>query len=645
MCGFLLVLSSRSGVRLPFTHGELDRLRDTLVHRGPDAGETWTDAAGTVALTHRRLKVLDLAGSRQPMASPDGRHHLLFNGEIYNFRQLRAELAREGWSFRTTGDTEVLLAAWVTWGRKALTRLEGMFAFAIWDAAERRLDLVRDPLGIKPLCYGSWDGRFYAASEPKAILSDPRVPRAIDPEAVDLYFHHGYVPAPWSIWRGMRKLEAACHLAYEPDRAGSAGELPRPRRYWELPLGRVAPERFAEPELLERLDETLQAAVERQTVSDVPLGAFLSGGVDSTLVVAYLARHSDQPVRTFSVGYADERFDERVWARRVSERYGTIHHELLLDHSALEQMDGLAEAHDEPFADPAALPLAALCRLARQHVTVALSGDGGDETHAGYPRYLAARRMRWLDRVPLGVRRATLGRLAELVPSWKRRGVLEQASRDAADRYDAMTAEVPWSHRWTVYADPMRRALGAVRDAGPGASSWRREIQLRVAGDRDPLDVFQHVDMATYLPEQLLVKTDRASMHVSLEARVPLLDVSAIELAARIPAGLRVRDGRPKYLRRKLVERRMGPEHAHRRKHGFRVPELAWFRRVGPGELEARLASPGLADWLEPDRLRAFLLESPRGHEFLWPFLAFAAWHRRWVGLDAAGVVGSRRLG
>jgi len=629
MCGLIALASVAPGRPLPHERGELDRLRDCLEHRGPDAGETWVDTDGGAALMHRRLKVIDLEGGRQPMACPEGRYHLAYNGEIYNFAELRSELETHGVAFRTRSDTEVLLAAYARWGADCVRRLNGIFAFVVWDARERRMFLARDHLGVKPLYYGLWNGVVYVASEARAIVADSRVPRRIDPEALDLYFHHSYVPAPWAIWCGMRKMKAAHRLTLEL--AGDWNGLPEQEPYWEVPFGEPARAPESEEALLEELDHVLRAAVRRQTVSDVPLGAFLSGGVDSTLVVSYLAEYSNHPVQTFSVGYDETEFDERPHARRVAERFGTDHRELRMGVESVSVIDRLAEAYDEPFADTAAAPTVEVSRLARQHVTVVLSGDGGDETHTGYPRYLRMEQLRRLDAVPVSLRRAVFGPAASLAPSWKRRGIFELAGRGVEDRYDALTTKVPWVHRHRAYAGDFRSALRAADpgNIGDGMTRWRRELFGRRSPRLPLVDRLQYLDLVSYLPEQLMVKVDRASMLVSLEARVPLLDPEAVAFAASIPAGWRMRDGRPKYLLRRLLARRMGRKFADRKKHGFRVPKENWLREVGRAELEARLFPEGIEAWLDRDGVSSLLFDAPRGLEFAWPFLTFAAWYRR----------------
>ncbi len=616
---------------LPHRPSELDRLRDTLRSRGPDAGETWIDAAGRIALMHRRLSVIDLAGARQPIASPDGRFHLVYNGEIYNYRELRDELESNGSAFRTRGDTEVLLAAFMQWGESCVDHLNGIFAFAVWDAEERRVFAARDHCGVKPLCYGIWNGTLYLASEAKAIIADPRVERRVDPEALDLYFHHSYVPAPWAIWKGMRKLEAAHRIEFDlgPD---ATHELPAAERYWQVPFGRVEESHSDRAQLLDELDATLRTAVKRQTVSDVPLGAFLSGGTDSSLIVSYLSEISSEPVSTFSVGFEEKKYNELPYARAVADRYSTDHHELVMGMNDLEMVSRLVEPFDEPFCDPAGLPMLMVSALAREHVTVALSGDGGDETHAGYRRYLRQRQMAWVDRIPRAVRTQLIGSVAAIRPSWKRRGALEQASRGLVDRYDAVMCTLPWAHRQSLYKSSFAAVLRGreYSRAQPGAPGWWRELAEQLPAGASILDRLQGLDLAAYLPEQLMTKTDRASMGVSLEVRVPFLDLDAIALAARIPPAMRVDGGTTKALLRELLSRRMGPGFANRKKHGFQVPMTKWFRGLSRGRLEEILVPEGIEPWMDRDRVRALLLDSKRGLEFAWPFAMFGAWQKKY---------------
>jgi len=631
VCGFLLIAALDEDRPLPHERRELDRLRDTLRSRGPDAGATWVDANSTVALMHRRLQVIDPAGGRQPMASADGRFHLVYNGEVYNYRELRRELEADGYGFRTRGDTEVLLAAYARWGADCVDRLNGIFAFAVWDAESRCVFAARDHCGVKPLYYGIWNDILYMASEAKAIVADPRIERRLSAEALDLYLHHSYVPAPLAIWRGMHKLEAAHRVRF--DRTDEArSEAVQPERYWQPPFAHVAAIESSREQILEQLDQTLREAVRRQMVSDVPLGAFLSGGTDSSLIVSYLSELSPEPVDTFSVGFEEQSYDERPYARAVAERYSTRHHELVLRTDSLELVSELSGPFDEPFCDPAGLPTALVSKLAREHVTVALSGDGGDETHAGYRRYQRQAQMSWIDRIPRGVRRSLLAKAASVAPSWRRRSALEQLSRDLADRYDAVMHAVPWDHRASVYRRSLLADIRAANDGHPptGAPSYWRELLEDVPATAPLLDRLQAFDLKAYLPEQLMTKTDRASMNVSLEVRVPFLDLDAIRLAAAIPAAMRIEKGRTKPLLRELLARRMGERFANRRKHGFQVPMAGWFRRLPRRRLQEILVPESIEPWFDRSALTNLLLDSPRGLTFAWPFAVFAAWQQRY---------------
>lgn len=609
---------------LPHTPQQLDTLRDTLQSRGPDAGETWLNASRTIALMHRRLSVIDLQGARQPFASQDQRYHLVFNGEIYNYRELREQLKTKGHKFRTLGDTEVLLESYLEWGSDCVHQLNGIFAFAVWDAKERSLFAARDHCGVKPLYYGVWNDTLYLASEAKAIVADPRVGRRLSPEALDLYFHHSYVPAPYAIWEGMRKLEAGHRINFAP----SPGV---PERYWSPPFGRVEISTHSREELLDELEATLKTAVKRQTVADVPLGAFLSGGTDSSLIVAYLSDLLAEPIDTFSVGFEEKKYNELPYAKAVAERYQTRHHEITMATANLDLLSRLVAPFDEPFCDPAGLPTMMVSELARKHVTVALSGDGGDETHAGYRRYLRQQQMAWVDRLPSVVRKGVFGRLASLAPSLKRRGALEQASRDAVDRYDAVMCTMASVHRQSIYASKVRSALEArpgCSDAG--APAWWRELAQAHPSGSALLDRLQALDLQAYLPEQLMTKTDRASMSVSLEVRVPFLDLDAINFAATIPPSLRAGSGKTKSMLRELLIRRMGADFANRKKHGFQVPLTSWFQQLPREEAERILLPPGIEQWIDRDRARALLFESKRGLEFAWPFAMFGAWQTRY---------------
>lgn len=630
MCGFLVVASTEPGVPLPQSDAELVRMRDVLLHRGPDSAGMWVAEDRGVALTHRRLEVIDLEGGAQPMTGSDSGVRLVYNGEIYNYRELREQLRAKGRRFRTESDTEVLLAAYETWGAAGVTRLNGIFSFVLWDPRSRQLFAARDPLGVKPLYYGWWDGRFYAASEAKAIVSDPRVPRSVNPAALDLFFHEGYIPAPSTIWDGMKKLPAGHHLTVPlmPTDSGT----PEPHRYYDPPFARVEAMDVGEAEVLERLEHTLSRAVKRQMVSDVALGAFLSGGIDSSLLVGYLAEHASGPLETFSISFENDPGDEAPWAEAVSRHYGTRHNRIVMGSGGVQRLERMAWMHDEPFGDPATVPTSVLSEAAKGTVTVALSGDGGDETHAGYPRYRRMRQMAVMDHVPLAVRKALFGIPARIASSYRRRGALEQLQRDAVDRYDAMTRQMPPHHRRAVYAAGLVRALAGL-DGGLADRARPGRRAAFPSGHGDMLDRVQRLDLLTYLPEQLLQKVDRASMSAGLEARVPYLDLDAVDLAARVDPSLRMADGRPKYLLRRLLAARLGADFVERPKQGFTVPAGRWIAAIPAADLEAALFTPGVEHWIDPDRVRSHVLRSPRGRGFLWPLLAFAYWVRAYEPL------------
>ena len=602
----------------------LQAMTTVQAHRGPD-GEALV-CRGPVGLGHRRLAIIDLSTGDQPMSSEDGRVWIVFNGEIYNFRELRQELEAAGARFRTQSDTEVILRAYDADGPACVSRLRGMFAFAILDERSRRLVLARDRVGIKPLVY-AWDGRrLLFASEIKAIVEDQTVARDLDADALGEYLTFHYVPTPRTIFASVRKLPPASLLVLPLD-----GGAPEISRYWRL---RFAPDaRIAEGEWSERLRGALSDAVRSHMVSDVPIGAFLSGGVDSSTVVALMAETSPTPVRTFSIGFDETDFDELRFARQVAARYGTDHYELVVKPAALDVLPTLAWHLDEPFADASAIPTYYVAKITREHVTVALSGDGGDETFAGYRRYvqalaLAAR----MDSSPARLARPLLRLTSRLLPV----GARGQAwtglmGSGALERYARLvTHERP---------ETLRRALSddwahvASRVSAP--LSFAR---LLATGDtRDPVSTLQHIDMETYLPDDILAKVDRTSMAVSLESRVPLLDHRLLEFVATIPSSLKLKGGAGKYILKRAMASRLPSDILSRRKMGFGVPLGAWFR----GELrdmthdlllDPRTRQRGI---FRPSWVNRLLRDHDSGRRDcsarLWAMLCLELWMRRWA--------------
>ena len=605
----------------------LVRMAESLRHRGPDDSGCWTD--GRAGLVSTRLAVLDLSErGHQPMPSADGRFRIVFNGEIYNFQELRAGLEQRGHRFRSTTDTEAILALYQESGPDCLSSLSGMFAFAIWDAVDRRLFLARDRMGKKPLYYWRGPGAFLFASEAKAILCDPGVPRRPDPIAVDHVVTYGYVPPEGSAFAGFRKVPPAHHLTVRD------GEVAL-RRYWQL---RYEPKRECSAgAALEQLTPLLEQAVARRLVADVPIGAMLSGGIDSSAVVALMRRRTSGPVRTFSIGYESDDFNELPYARLAAERFETDHHELVVGPEHADLVPRLVWHYNEPFADTSALPAFALSRLTRASVTVALSGDGGDEVFLGYPRYRRLHLARALDRLPRRIRRAAPAALAAwpgaIAPSIGRRA-RRQSEDLALDRWDRYS-------RWLSYFDPaQRRALytpefAARVAADPTADRLRAALEGSSA--RDPVEAAADADMQLYLPEDLLVKMDVASMAASLEVRSPLLDQDLVEFAARLPRSLKLRGVTRKYLLRRAMAGVLPDAILRRRKMGFGVPMGAWFRREWRDLVHDTLFSSRAAGrgYFVAADVRRYVDEHMSGRAThthrIWNLLMIELWHRTFI--------------
>jgi asparagine synthase (glutamine-hydrolysing) len=630
MCGIAGRLERDPAGRV--TPEAIRRMTDALRHRGPDDEGIWVE--GPVGLGSRRLAIIDLSPrARQPLTNEDGTLRLVFNGEIYNFQALRADLERRGHAFRSDGDAETILHLYEEEGVECLRHLRGMFAFALWDAPRRTLFLARDRLGKKPLVYHD-DGRaFQFASEAKAILADPRVPREPDLDALHDYLVFGYVPSPGAAFRGFRKLPPA-HYALVRDGAVTV------HRYWTLRYG--AKRREGEAALAEELDALLTESVRLRLVSDVPLGALLSGGLDSSAVVAAMRRLVSGPLRTFSIGFDQPEYDELAYAREVARRFETEHHELVVKPDAAAVLPRIVWHHDEPFADSSALPSFALCEMARESVTVALGGDGGDEAFAGYDRYLAAVLAGRYDQAPASVR-WLLRRLPGLLPGGSPKSAGPRLARFAE------ALDLPPRRRYA-------RWLTGTADAG-GASLYTPELAARV-GHRDPLarleaayeasdapsflDATLHADVQLYLPDDLLVKMDIASMASSLEVRSPFLDHRLVEFAASLPPSLKLRGLTRKYLLRKIVAGVLPERVVRRRKMGFGVPIDHWLRHelremAGDVLLDARARGRG---YFRPEVVRRYLDEHARGvahhHGRLWSLLVLELWHRTHVDSPAA---------
>ena len=548
----------------------LDEMARAIHHRGPDGGGVHRD--GSLGIGMQRLSIIDLDTGSQPLANEDGTVWVVFNGEIYNYRDLRAELQARGHRFATASDTEVIVHLWEDLGELCVERLRGMFAFAVWDAPRRTLLLARDRLGIKPLYYADTPQGLVFGSELKALLRSPWIVPAVDPRAAALYLEYGYVPDPLSILHGVAKLLPGHTLTIRDGRVTDS------RRYWSstpfFARGAAAPA-DAEELLWERLTD----AVRSHLVSDVPLGAFLSGGVDSSTVVAIMAQEMGVPVKTFSIGFQEPGFDELPYAREVAHAFGTEHHELLVGPEDLGVLDDVLAAFDEPFADASAIPTYIVSRLARQHVTVALSGDGGDELFAGYDRYLVDRRRRLVG-LPGD---AGLGGPLRLVSS-----VMPQGTPGKNYLYNL---SLPRMERYldAVSLFPARELGGLLERNGSFAVETSFDTAVREGRQLDPLSRLQDLDLHTYLPGDILTKLDRMSMAVSLEARVPLLDHPLVEFACGLPAGLRMRGNAGKYLLKRVLRGRVPDAVLTRPKQGFGVPLAIWFSQLLPTFFRDRL--------------------------------------------------------
>ena len=605
----------------PVDPARIERMCAAMAHRGPDGQGVWT--APGVGLGHLRLSIIDLAGSPQPMASSDGRAMLVFNGEIYNYRELREELRGHGATFQTDGDSEVILAAWQRWGPDCLPRLHGMFAFAIYDLSDRTLFLARDRLGVKPLFYAPLsDGSLAFASELKGLIAHPLLRREIDPLAVEDYLAWGYVPDHRSILAGVHKLPAGHSLLLRHD-----VPLPAPRQWWDVSFAERHKGRAADLEA--ELLHLLRQAVTSRMVSDVPLGAFLSGGVDSSAVVALMAEASSNPVKTCTIGFDVAALDETSYASAVANRFGTDHRARQVSPDDFDHVDTLAAMFDEPFADASALPTWRVCQLARETVTVALSGDGADEAFAGYRRHKFQHgedRLRGL--LPQGLRGPLFGGLGAIYPKadWaprplRAKATLQSLSASSETGYARAVGVTPPELRAQLYSPEFLRLRGDYR----AEQLW--EDLMRSAPARSGLDRAQYADLKFWLPGDILTKVDRTSMAVSLEAREPLLDHRLIEFAAGLPEGLRLKRGQGKWLLKKTMQRYLPDEILFRQKQGFVTPIAQWFR--GPLAESARgiAASSALArtGWFEPRRLGALAEDHIAGRadhsRLLWQLL------------------------
>ena len=621
----------------------LPNMTSAIRHRGPDDVGTWALPDSGVAFGHRRLSIIDLScEGHQPMTSVDGRYTTVFNGEIYNYLEIRRELSDAGFSFRGSSDTEVMLTAAVKWGvEETLRRMSGMFALAIWDKTRSKLHLVRDRIGEKPLYYGWTGGVFLFGSELKALRAHPRWQGTVDRDALTLMLRYGYVPAPYSIYQGIRKLRPGTMMTFDKvHREGVETPYWRALDYIREPSAEISP---SDGEAVSGLDSVLRTVITQQMISDVPLGAFLSGGIDSSLIVGIMQSVSPRPVRTFTIGFEETEFNEAVYAKQVARHIGTDHTELYVTpREALDVIPNLPGLYDEPFADSSQVPTFLVAHLARQHVTVSLSGDGGDELFGGYPRYPLAKAMwnaiRWLP-YPM---RGGLGRLLESPSPQRWDSVLER-----------LRAALPKGVRTDATGDRVHKLAGYLRAASTDemyvglVSQWHSPEDVVIGGTELPtlltsdtsgrdswnlLTRLMYLDLISYLPDDILVKVDRATMAVSLESRAPFLDRRIVEFALGLPLGLKIRDGESKWILRRVLEKYVPSKLIDRPKMGFGIPIDRWLRgplKAWAGDLLApdRLKREG---YFRPEAITRKWNEHQTGnrnwHRHLWAVLMFQAW-------------------
>ena len=622
MCGIAGIFDTQSDAKPD--EALIRRMTDAIVHRGPD--EAGYHLGPGVALGHRRLSIIDIATGQQPLFNDDRSIAIVYNGEVYNFAALREELQELGFRFHTRSDTEVILHAWEAWGSACVDRLRGMFAFAILDERRRQLFLARDRLGIKPLYYALLpNGHLVFGSELKALLPHPQLPRQRDPRAIEDYFAYGYIPEPKTIFSGVYKLPPGHTLLIDKGRPS----LPQPHGYWDIPFadnGLVSQD-AAESELIERLRE----AVDIRLVAEVPLGAFLSGGVDSSAVVAMMAGLMDQAVKTCAIGFDVTSYDETRYARQVAERYRTDHQTDTVAANDFALVDKMGWLYDEPFADSSAMPTYRVCEAARRRVTVALSGDGGDENLAGYRRYrmhLAEERLR--SRLPLGLRRALFGPLGAIYPKadWAPRYLraktsLQALARDSVAAWFHSVSRTDGAQRDRLFSTSLRRDLG-----GYSAVEVLREHAAH-APTEHPLSLVQYLDLKTFLVG-VLHKVDRASMAHSLEVRVPLLDHQLVEWMSGLKPEWKLVGGDGKHLFKRALKPYLPEEIMYRPKQGFSIPLAEWFRGPLAEKYRREVLSEAMTDsgLFDPGYLRTLQQQHISGRRdnstTLWALLMFA---------------------
>jgi len=626
MCGIVAIMDLRE--RRPIERDTLVRMNESQHHRGPDEGGV--HLAPGIGLGHRRLSIIDLATGQQPLYNADRSVVVTYNGEIYNYRELIAELSALGYMFRTRSDTEVIVHAWQAWGERCVERFRGMFAFVLWDEKQQTAFMARDRLGVKPLYYALLpDGYLIAGSELKSLLAHGALARTIDPQAVEEYFALGYVPEPRTIFTGAAKLPPGHSLT-----VCRGAPPPAPHEYWDVQFAQSST--LSADDAAAELVERLRESVRLRMISEVPLGAFLSGGVDSSAVVAMMAGISGTPVNTCSISFSDARYDESKYAQEVAQRYRTRHHVERVDSDDFDLIDRLASLYDEPYADSSAIPTYRVCQLARKHVTVALSGDGGDESFGGYRRYrlhMLEERMR--EPLPLAMRRPVFGLLGRIYPKadwaprvFRGKTTLQALARDSVEAYFHSMSILRDDMRSRMYSNTFKAKL-----AGYNAIEVFKRHAARSISD-DSLSLIQYLDLKTYLVGDINTKVDRASMAHSLEVREPLMDHPLVEWMATLPSSFKLRASEGKWLFKKAMQPYLSNEVLYRPKMGFAVPLASWLR----GPLKERARSAVLGDSLaqtglfDPGCLQQLFEQHQSGRRDhsapLWAVLMFEAFLR-----------------
>lgn len=627
MCGITGIFDIRG--KREVSRDLLSRMNETQFHRGPDEGGMHIEPG--LGLGHRRLSIIDLSSGQQPLFNEDRTVVVTYNGEIYNFPELTDELKRLGHLFRTHCDTEVIVHAWEEWGRSCVDRFRGMFAFALWDRNLETLFLARDRMGVKPLFYAKLDdGSFIFGSELKSLRVHPGLQREIEPSAIEDYFAFGYVPEPKTIYKKVYKLPPGYRMTI---RRGEEQLIPE--QYWDVSFATqtTIDEKQTQAELIERLEE----AVRIRMIAEVPLGAFLSGGVDSSAVVAAMSRISSDPVNTCSISFGDPKFNESEYASMVARQYKTVHRIEQVDPDDFDLIDHLADLYDEPYADSSALPTYRVCELAKKQVTVVLSGDGGDENLAGYRRYrwhTYEERMRSL--LPFGVRRPLFGMLGAVYPKadWapkvlRAKSTFEAMARDTLEGYLHSVSILSNEMRSLLFTEALKRDLGGYQ----AVEVFRR--YARQAPTDHPLSLVQYLDMKTYLPGDILTKVDRASMAHALEVRVPILDHQFVDWISQLPPGLKLKGREGKYIFKKALEPYLPNEILYRPKMGFSIPLASWFRgplkqRVRDSILGDRMRDSGL---FEQNYLETLINHHQSGRRdyssSIWTLLMFESFLRK----------------